>query len=97
MRVSLGGLDLLQVETRIVVASLKTYLTHARASTDRFRLSEEALKLAGGPGDFRDPSEHGLREASECCGRSFSGLIGVGVPNGEQGNCFFPQLGAVRT
>ena len=31
MRVSLVGLDLLQVEAQIVVASIKTYLTHARS------------------------------------------------------------------
>lgn len=29
VRVSLGGVDLLQVEARIVVASIDTYLTHA--------------------------------------------------------------------
>ncbi len=31
VRVSLVGLDLLQVEARIVVASINTYLTHARS------------------------------------------------------------------
>jgi len=31
VRISLIGLDLLQVEARIVVASINTYLTHARS------------------------------------------------------------------
>ena len=31
VRVSLVGVDLLQVEARIVIASISTYLTHARS------------------------------------------------------------------
>ena len=33
LRVSLGGVDLVEVEARVVVASISTYLTHARALT----------------------------------------------------------------
>jgi hypothetical protein len=40
MRVSLVGLDLLHVEARIVVASIKTYLTHVRSrKKDRIALA----------------------------------------------------------
>jgi gas vesicle structural protein len=48
VRVSLVGVDLLQVETRIVIASISTYLTHAgslESNTIAPRLSREQSTL----------------------------------------------------
>ena len=48
VRVSLVGVDLLQVEARIVIASISTYLTHVRSlesNTMAPRLSRERLSL----------------------------------------------------
>jgi len=48
VRVSLVGVDLLQVEARIVIASISTYLTHARyleSNTIAPRLSRERSTL----------------------------------------------------
>jgi gas vesicle structural protein len=45
IRLSLVGLDLLHVEARIVVASIQTYLTHARSLASEPVLSQPNIEL----------------------------------------------------
>lgn len=45
MRVSVAGLDLVQVKARVVVASIKTYLTHAGSLDRPLSVERESLEL----------------------------------------------------
>lgn len=45
MRVSLGGVNLVEVEARVVVASIDTYLTHAQALTGLTMVSPPLTEL----------------------------------------------------
>ena len=45
MRVSLGGVNLVEVEARVVVASIDTYLTHAQALTGLIMVSPPLTEL----------------------------------------------------